>query len=136
MTREEARAILATHGTVKAAARAAHMRQSAFGALLKGDGRAAKHADGPKEKKAGRSLQEFRSLYDKDYIIPTKIKAALREIAGSWEYEVNFAKIAGLSLADLGSYRDQFADYVVTLRESRRVWAGTAAMAKTLKGML
>jgi transcriptional regulator with XRE-family HTH domain len=90
----------------------------------------------PAAKKAGRSLAEFRQTYDKDTIIPGKVRAALREIGSGWEYEVQFAKLAGVSLADLSAYRDQFADYVVTLRESRRAWAGTVATAKAMKEML
>jgi hypothetical protein len=84
----------------------------------------------------GRSLAEFRAVYDKDFIIPRKIKAALAALGASWEYEVQFAKLAGVSLADLGNYRDQFADNVVTLRESRRAWAGTTATAKAMREML
>ena len=87
-------------------------------------------------KRAGRSLAEFRQTYDKDTIVPAKIKAALKVLGSGWEYEVQFAKLAGLTLADLGNYRDQYADYVVTLRESRRAWAGTVATARAMKGML
>ena len=84
----------------------------------------------------GRSLSEFRNTYDKSTIIPSKVKAALKTLGSGWEYEVQFAKLAGVSLSDLGNFRDQFADHVVTLRESRRAWAGTKATATAMKEML
>jgi hypothetical protein len=87
-------------------------------------------------KKPGRTLAEFRAAYDKDTIVPGKIRAAIKTIGGGWVYEVEFAKLAGVSLADLGNYRDNFADYVVALRESRRAWAGSAATAKAMREML
>jgi hypothetical protein len=114
--------------------------QKAFGAHPDATGRRAKAAHkvpvSADSKRTGRSLSEFRQAYDKDFIVPGRIKAALRVLAGGCEYEVAFANLAGVSLADLGNYRDQFADHVVTLRESRRAWAGTVATAKTMKGML
>ena len=86
---------------------------------------------------AGRSLDEFKRQYNKDYIVPTKIREALKALGAGWKYEPEFAKDAGVSLADLGNYRSQFADHVVPLkRDSRRVWAGTVAFADKLKGML
>jgi len=84
----------------------------------------------------GRTLSEFRSTYDKGTIIPAKVKAALKTLGSGWEYEVQFAKLAGVSLSDLGNFRDQFSDHVVTLRESRRAWAGTKATATAMKEML
>jgi hypothetical protein len=87
-------------------------------------------------KKAGRTLTEFRAAYDKDTIIPGKIKAALKALGNGWEYEVGFAKLAGVSLADLGNYRDQFSPYVIALKETRRAWAGSMATAKAMREML
>lgn len=88
-------------------------------------------------KVAGRSLAEFRNTYDKATIVPTKVKAALKALGSGWEYEVEFAKTAGVSLADLGRFRDQFADHVVSIgRDSRRAWAGTKSTANAMKEML
>lgn len=82
----------------------------------------------------GRSLAEFRQVYDKDLIVPQKIKAALKGLGGSWLYEQEFVKAAGVSTADLSNYRDQFADYVVNIRRSsKRAWAGSAALANQLR---
>ena len=87
--------------------------------------------------KSGKSLNEFRSAYDKDIIIPKKIKVGLSLLGSGWEYEVQFAKIAEISLSDLNIYREQFADYVVALRkENKRVWAGTKGVAQAIREIL
>ena len=87
--------------------------------------------------RVGRSLAEFRSVYDKATIVPTKVKAALKALgAGGWEYEVQFARTAGVSLADLANFRDQFAPHIVSLREGRRAWAGSAATASAMREMI
>lgn len=132
MTKTEAETLLRKHGSIRAAARSIGRHRSLIQRALHGKGAKAPEAKEP----AGRSITEFRSLYDKDYIIPRKIKAAIKALGSGWEYEVQFARGAGIGLSDLGNYRDQFADYVVTLRESRRVWAGSVATAKSIRGML
>jgi hypothetical protein len=89
--------------------------------------------------KRGKSLAEFRAQYDKATIIPARVRAGLKTIgAQGWEYEVQFAKIAGVSLADLGRVRDEFAEnHVVTIgRDSRRAWAGSRATAAAMREML
>jgi len=68
--------------------------------------------------KGGRTLAEFRQQYDKSTIVPGRVKAVLKQLGtGGWEYEVQFAKIAQVSLADLSVFRDQFSAHVVQLRE-------------------
>jgi len=87
--------------------------------------------------KRGKTLSDFRNTYDKATIVPAKVKAALKELgAAGWEYEVAFAKLAGVSLSDLGMFRDEFAGYVVNLRDSRRAWAGSEKTAKTMREMI
>ena len=122
-------AIARNHGCAKSTI------QEAFGARKRG-GLGKLKPDSPPGSKSGRSLAEFRQAYDKDYIVPRAIKAALKTLGAGWEYESAFAKLAGVSLADLGNYRTQFVDYVVPLKDSRRAWAGTPSTAKTMKGML
>ena len=123
------------HGGVRAAARATGIPRSTFVKRLRKE-RAGHTAGKPDARKAGRSLAEFRSEYDKDYIIPAKIKAGIKELAGGWEYEVAFAKLAGVSLADLSAYRDAFAYHWFPIkRDGKRVWAATAELARKLKGM-
>jgi hypothetical protein len=131
MTHDEAKALVAKHGSETKAARAAGVaRKTLHKALAKGDGTPAP--------KVGRKLADFRATFDKAFIVPQKIKAALAALGkAAWEYEVDFAKLAGVSLADLGRFRDQFADYVVTVnRESRRAWAGSTATARAMREML
>lgn len=88
---------------------------------------------------AGRkTLSDFRSAYDKNTIVPAKIKEALKALGpDGWEYEVAFAKMAGVSLYDLGRVRDVFAANVVTIgRDSKRAWAGSPVLAKQMREML
>ena len=134
MTKQEAEALIQKHGSRQAASRATGISVDTFRYAQEKGGPASKAKEEPK--KFGRSLADFRGSYDKSYIVPKKIKEALRNLGSGWEYEVNFARIAGISLSDLGNFRDQFADHVVTLRESRRAWAGTAAAAKAMREML
>lgn len=88
-------------------------------------------------KTAGRSLEDFRAEYDKDFIVPKKIKEGLKLLGAGWEYEVAFARLAGISLNDLSNYRDAFSDHVVVIRrDGKRAWAGNAATAAAMKEML
>ena len=58
-------------------------------------------------------------------------------MSSGWEYESAFAKQAGVSLSDMATYREQFFDYVVSLkREGKRVIAGTKALAAQLREMI
>jgi transposase len=108
--------------------------QEAFGVRKRGKALPSP-AKAAEPKRAGRSLAEFRATYDKDTIVPGKIRAALK-VLDVWQYEAQFAKLAGVSLSDLGNYRDKFAGYVVALRESRRAWAKTTAIAKAMREMI
>ena len=85
--------------------------------------------------KVGKNLMEFRKLYDKSYIVPQKIKAALSKLKNNWEYENNFYRLAGVSLSDLGNFRDEFSDHLVVLKD-RRIWAGTKETAQLLREMI
>jgi hypothetical protein len=88
-------------------------------------------------RKPGRSLADWKATYDKDTIVPSKVRAALKELGQSWEYESEFVRRAGVSYADLNGYRDAFADYIVTIRaESKRVWAGSVEFAQALREVL
>lgn len=142
MTGSEVLALVKKHGgNARAAAKAAGVARSTFQEWVKkaksGKDIATAPASEHTSKKVGRSLSDFRSAYDKDFIIPTKIKDGLKTLAGGWEYEVTFAKIAGVSLSDLAAYRDQFAAYVVVVkRDGKRAWAGSASMAKAMREMV
>lgn len=85
----------------------------------------------------GRKVAEFRSLYDKSYYVPQKVKQALRVLGAGWEYEVEFAKIAGITLQDLNIVREQFVDYLVLVgRDGRRIWCGDKKTAAEMRRMV
>jgi hypothetical protein len=92
----------------------------------------------PEAKRAGgRSLSEFRSVYDKEYIVPKRIREGLKALGAGWEYEAEFTRQIGVRSADLATYRDMFADHIVNIRsESKRAWAGTVATAKQMREMV
>lgn len=89
----------------------------------------------------GKSLEEFRSAYDKNYIVPKRIKDALDKLGESWEYEIEFIKLAGISITDLARFREQFEAHIVPVKVSnggshrKNVWAGTTAFAAKLREM-
>jgi len=139
MTKQEAIDAVRKHGSIRKAATATGVCRKTISAALRAAGheQAVRHAAGVEGTRVGKSIADFRQTYDKATIIPGRVKTALAALgAGAWEYEVQFAKIAGVSLSDLGTFRDQFAAYVVTLREGRRAWAGTAATAKQMREMI
>lgn len=101
--------------------------------------------------KSPRTLATFRAAHDRDTVITNKIKAALESLLKDegpegYAYEANdpeghptFIKRAGISLTDLGMYREQFADHVVELRNNsrdrgKRVWFATIKAAKAARG--
>jgi len=85
----------------------------------------------------GRSLAEFRSTYDKDTIVPAKLSKALKELGASWVYEQELIKLAGVSTTDISNYRGNFEQHIVVLRgDKKRVWAGTAALAKQMRELV
>lgn len=92
----------------------------------------------PAAKPVGRTIDDFKASYDKSYIIPGKIKAALAKLENGWQYEVDFAKLAGVSLTDLGAYRAAFEDFIVPLNRDggKRVWAGTKGLAQRMREMV
>ena len=89
------------------------------------------------EQGGGRTLAEFRSVYDKDFVVPAKIASALKRLgANGWETEMNFARMAGISMQDISNYREKYMDHVVLVeRGSRRIWAGTKGLAAKLRSM-
>lgn len=90
--------------------------------------------------KSARSISEFRAAHDTSFIVPAKIKTALASMSGGWLYEGEFVKLAGISLTQLGVYREQFAEHVVVLKGTqhggRRAWAATKALAKQMQEMV
>jgi hypothetical protein len=88
--------------------------------------------------KPGKSIDDFRASHDKNFIVPLKIREALKKIGDGWEYESDLMKIAGLSTTDLARFRDQFEDHIVVTsgKSQKRVWCGTAKLAAQLREMV
>lgn len=100
----------------------------------------------------GRTVEDFRRIYDKDYIVPRAIDAALEKLSDDeWRPEVEFIKMvqdcaqesighagAGrVSTVDFSLYREQFEDYMVRIpKEKKRVWCGSKKLAIELQGMV
>lgn len=80
----------------------------------------------------GRSLTDFRVEHDKSYIVPKRVTAAIEKLGDGWLYEVEFAKLAGVSLSDLGHFRSAFEDHIVAIRRDggKRAWAKKHIAAK------
>lgn len=137
ISQADCKAALKQHGNKAAAARALGMDRCTFDRRLKG-GPAGPARSAPVTASHGRSLAEFRSTYDKDTIFPQKIDAALAQIGkDGWAYEIEFAKLAGIGLAQLAIYREKYADHIVQLgRDSKRAWAGSKALAEKMRSML
>jgi hypothetical protein len=137
MNQDDAKALLKECGGNRAeAARRAGLPRQTFIDRLNGRPESRKSPPRPAQGDGGRSLSDFRAAYDKAFIVPRKVKEALKRLGGGWEYEVNFAKMAQVSLSDLGMFRDEFAEHVVELHGGRRAWAGTAGMARQMRDML
>ena len=88
----------------------------------------------PPGEKPGRSAHEFRNLFDKDHIVPQRIKKALKAMGSNWFYESEFARFAGITLSALATYRDMFSPHIVEIRKtSRRVWFGSPTVADEMR---
>jgi len=94
----------------------------------------------PKPK--AKTLDDFRANHDRSVIVPNKIKAALAKLLEigpeHYEYEADFIKIAGISQADIGLFRDQFLDHVVETPKThasreKRVWFGDRKVAAKVR---
>ena len=90
-----------------------------------------------KERRVGRTLEEFRATYDRDTIVTSRIRSALDELGDGWEYEVAFARLAGVSLGDLAAYREMFAEHIVHIRrDGKRAWTGCTHTAQIMREMV
>ena len=136
MTPAAARAAIAEHGGLRPAARALGVDNGWLCRIAKRADEGA--AQPPQKPKAVKTLADFRQAYDKDTIVPAKIKQGLAALgADGWEYEVEFAKLCGVSLYDMGRVRDRFADYVVPVnRNTKRAWAGSKSLASKMREMV
>lgn len=83
-------------------------------------------------------IDDFRATYDKNVIVPNKIKAGLEKLVSlradgtGWLTDANFQKVAGLSTTDLSRFRTQFEEFQVNVgtdRQPKWVWFGTKKAA-------
>jgi glycine/D-amino acid oxidase-like deaminating enzyme len=137
MTKTEAKELIKKHGSQRAAARAAKMplstfRDFVFGRVKKPRDRRITAATEPKARK---TLGDFRASYDKAYIVPRRIKAGLVTLGAGWEYEADFCRSIQISSRDLDAFRDEFAAYIVQVKE-RRIWSGSKAIAQQMREMV
>lgn len=85
---------------------------------------------------------EFTKNYDKNYIIPNKIRAALAKLKKTgWCEELDFLKLSGISNSDLVRFREPFLDdHVVVVpndhRHPKRVWCGSKALTEKFRAKL
>lgn len=90
-------------------------------------------------KPIGKGVDDFRALYDKAYIVPKKVRAALEKLGDGWLREAEFAKLAEVSPNDLAAYRAEFEDHIVALtgaERGKRAWAGTKKLAAKLRELV
>lgn len=91
------------------------------------------------KKGGGRSLTEFKEAYSKDHIVPTRIRAGLKELGDAWEYEMEFCRRCEVGIADMGNYRqlEEFAPHWYQIRrDSKRVWSGNPETIEAIKEMV
>jgi thiamine monophosphate synthase len=131
MTRDDADQAMKQHGSQSKAATALGVSRSALRRAL-----AHGQEKGPAAKSKARSLSEFRQQYDLETIVPQRVQAAFREMGAGWLYEVEFAKLANVTTAQLSAFRDRYADHIVAVRDSRRIWAGRVDIARQMREML
>ncbi len=90
-----------------------------------------------------RTLATFRAAHDRNVIVPNKIRAAIEQIRKvgpeHYEYEADLIRMAGISQADIGQYRDQFEDHIVVTastgssRNPKRVYFGDPKVAAKVR---
>lgn len=92
-----------------------------------------------KAKASGKSLAEFSAAYNKDEIVPKKIRDGLKQLGNGWEYELDFMRRCSISQTDMGRFRPEFEDdFVVNTggKNPKRVWAGTKELADQMREMI
>mgnify|MGYP001574533519 CR=1 FL=1 len=138
LSKAEIEAAVKQHGSEQKAAKALKIDRSTFRRWRQNGVPAKLVALSPKTNGATFTLADFRAAHDKGFIVPRKIREGLKALGSNgWRYESLFAHLAGVSLADLGNFRDAFADHIVEIkRDGRRAWAGTPKLAKEMREMV
>ena len=144
MTREEAQELIKKHGSMRKASKVAGIHRDTLARILAGKPVAARisqhHAVSTIPytgvQVTARSVTDFRNTYDLNTIVPKKIAAGFKQLGAGWLYESEFAKAAGLTMKDLGMFRDNYADHIVVVGDSRRIWAGKKTVAEQMRQMI
>lgn len=92
-------------------------------------------------KRVGKSVADFRAAHDASFIVPQKIREALKKLGPKgWEYEQDFMRLTTppISQTHIGQYREQFSEFwfVVGGHSQRRVWCGSKDLADELRAMV
>ncbi len=124
--------LIEKYGSITEAAKALSVPRSTLSDQVDKEDKGKKQAQGHGVK--GRTIKEFRQLYDKDTIIPQKIKAGLESLGSGWLYEAEFMRHCGVRVVDFKAYQEQFAEYMVAVENDRRVvWTGSKTVAEELR---
>ena len=86
----------------------------------------------------GNTLDDFRAAFDKSFIVPKKIAAALEKLGDGWEYNLDFSKTADVSINDLSMFAEQFENHIVDVggKTRKRIWFGDAKLAAKARAMV
>jgi len=144
MTKEEAQVLVKKHGSQRKAAKAVGIHRDTLARALAGGhlpARPSQHSTVSVTPYTGtqtqaRSVADFRNTYDLNTIVPKKIAAGFKLLGAGWLYESEFAKASGLTMKDLGMFRDNYADHIVVVGDSRRIWAGKKTVAEQMRSMI
>lgn len=85
------------------------------------------------------SKDQVNAQFNPRILIPTKIRAALKELGTSCCKPQDFAKLAGIAPQALTQYQDEFAEYLVHARQFGRaqlLWCGDMKTAAELNDEL
>lgn len=130
---------LKKHGTLRRAAEALGIPYTTFADRVSKARRAALEGAQPGAGRTdiGYTRADFRERYDKSFIVPRRIREALKKLGQSrYLPEAEFSRLAGVSLPDLGRFRAEFdEDHVVVVERSKRLWCGSKALAEELRGL-
>jgi hypothetical protein len=132
MTLEDIEAAIRKHGTKTLAAKSFGMNRMQLTRKIA----SLQKQKAPKSQSVGFTRDDFRSKYDKSFIVPRRIKEALQKL-GPTRYlpEADFTRLAGISQTDMAAYRALFEDdYVVVVERTKRLWCGSKTLASEFRG--
>lgn len=143
MTKEQALALVAKHGSQKAAALAAGVtRHVIYHAINRSTGKGVGRPrinplkEQGKDALAVRSFQEFRNTFDLETIVPKRVNDTLKKLGSGWLFEMEFCKLANVTSTQIANFRERYADHIVCIKDRRRIWVGKKNIAEEMRRML